>query len=110
MAHSRLWHTVKRIPGSPYAHPHAMTSTDFLIIEPFLHDAIQARTLQAAFELGIIDALESNACLPESQVLRGRSCDSAGGRFLLQVLARSGVVQLNEKSVPRKLCPGCLRF
>jgi ubiquinone/menaquinone biosynthesis C-methylase UbiE len=76
-----------------------MTSTDFLIIEPFLHDAIQARTLQAAFELGIIDALESNACLPESQVLRGRSCDSAGGRFLLQVLARSGVVQLNDKSV-----------
>ena len=76
-----------------------MTSTDFLIIEPFLHDAIQARTLQAAFELGIIDALESNACLPESQVLRGRSCDSAGGKFLLQVLARSGVVQLNDKSV-----------
>ena len=76
-----------------------MTSTDFLIIEPYLHDAIQARTLQAAFELGIIDALESNAGLPESQLLRGRACDAAGGRFLLQVLARSGVVQINSESI-----------
>ena len=76
-----------------------MTSTDFLIIEPYLHDAIQARTLQAAFELGIIDALESNAGLPESQLLRGRACDAAGGRFLLQVLARSGVVQITSESI-----------
>ena len=83
----------------PIVRPHPMTSTDFLIIEPFLHDAIQARTLQAAFELGVIDALESNVCLSESQLLRGRSCDAAGGRFLLQVLARSGVVQLKNESV-----------
>ena len=76
-----------------------MTTTDFLIIEPFLHDAIQARTLQAAFELGIIDALESSANVPVSQLLRGRSCDAAGGKFLLQVLARSGVVQLDGASV-----------
>ena len=76
-----------------------MTSTDFLIIEPFLHDAIQARTLQAAFELGIIDALESNADLPESQLLRGRPCDAAGGRFLLQMLAGSGVVQISGESI-----------
>ena len=76
-----------------------MTSTDFLIIEPFLHDAIQARTLQAAFELGIIDALEPNSCLPESQLLRNRACDTAGGRFLLQVLARSGVVSIIGESI-----------
>ncbi len=76
-----------------------MTSTDFLIIEPFLHDAIQARTLQAAFELGIIDVLQSNACLSEPELLRGRSCDAAGGKFLLQVLARSGVVQFSFESV-----------
>ena len=76
-----------------------MTSTDFLIIEPYLHDAIQARTLQAAFELGIIDALESTDGLSESQLLRGRACDAAGGRFLLQVLARSGVVHINGATV-----------
>lgn len=76
-----------------------MTSTDFLIIEPFLRDAIQARTLQAAFELGIIDVLESNAAVSESQLLRGRACDAAGGRFLLQILARSGVVQINGESI-----------
>lgn len=76
-----------------------MTSTDFLIIEPYLHDAIQARTLQAAFELGIIDVLESNVSLPESQLLRGRACDAAGGQFLLQVLARSGVVQISGESI-----------
>lgn len=75
-----------------------MTTTDFLIIEPFLHDAIQARTLQAAFELGIIDALESSANVPVSQLLRGRSCDAAGGKFLLQVLARSGVAQYDGAS------------
>ena len=76
-----------------------MSSTDFLIIEQFLHDAIQARTLQAAFELGIIDVLESGAGLSESQILRGRNCDVAGGRFLLQVLARSGVVEISPESI-----------
>ena len=76
-----------------------MTSTDFLIIEPFLRDAIQARTLQAAFELGIIDTLESTAGLSESQLLRGRACDAAGGRFLFQILAKSGVVNLDGESI-----------
>lgn len=76
-----------------------MTSTDFLIIEPFLQDAIQARTLQAAFELGIIDALDSQGPIPESQLLLVRACDAAGGRFLLQVLTRSGVVNLSNELV-----------
>ena len=76
-----------------------MSAAEFLIIEQFLHDAIQARTLQAAFELGIIDALESNVSLSESQILRGRGCDVAGGRFLLQVLARSGVVDITPESI-----------
>ena len=76
-----------------------MTSTDFLMIEPFLHDAIQARALQAAFELGIIDALESIAHPSESQLLRARACDAAGGRFLLQVLAKSGVLHIHGESI-----------
>lgn len=76
-----------------------MTSTDFLIIEPYLHDAIQARTLLAAFDLGIIDALESNSSPAESQLLRGRACDAAGGRFLLHVLARSGILHINGEVI-----------
>ena len=45
-------------------------STDYLIIEPFLHDALQARTLQAAFDLGIIDRLAAREVVGQSQLFR----------------------------------------
>ena len=71
-------------------------STDYLIIEPFLHDALQARTLQAAFDLGIIDRLAARDVVAQSQLFRNLSCDAAGARFLLELLKKAGVLTVAE--------------
>ncbi|MDG1896558.1 MAG: methyltransferase [Fuerstiella sp.] len=67
-------------------------SRDYLIIEQFLIDALQARALQAAFDLQIIDALADIDEMSVDGLLRGRNCDFRGGQFLLQMLAQNDVV------------------
>ncbi|MDA0283967.1 MAG: methyltransferase, partial [Planctomycetota bacterium] len=49
--------------------------------------------LQAAFDLGVIDALAEHENCDREDLLRGRECDADGGQFLLQMLVRSNVVQ-----------------
>ena len=86
-------------------------SPDYLIIEPFLQDALQARTLQAAFDLGIIDVVAECGELPQSEVFRNRACDAAGARFLVEVLSKAGVFHVTEQRIG--LTPGfrdALRF
>ena len=73
--------------------------SDHLIIEPFLTDALQARALQAAFELGIIDALIPADDVSVAETLHGRECDAAGGQFLLQMLAKAGVLHGNTSRI-----------
>lgn len=68
-------------------------TTDYLRIEPWLQDALPARALQAAFESGVIDVLESQASVTEPQLRRVAQCDEAGLRCLLQVLVQSGVIE-----------------
>jgi hypothetical protein len=75
------------------------SKTDYLIIEPFLQDALQARTLQAAFELGVIDLLVTQGTVASSQLFRNRPCDRPGGRFLVQVLTKAGVFQSSGDQV-----------
>lgn len=72
-------------------------SQDYLIIEPFVADALQARMLQAAFDMGIIETLEHTEQFSPADLLKGRDCDTAGGLFLVQVLIRSGVLN-SERS------------
>lgn len=74
-------------------------SHDFLIIEPFLTDALQARALQAAFELSIIDALIDDQNLTQERLLAGRNCDQHGGQFLLQMLTRNHVIAIDDGHV-----------
>jgi hypothetical protein len=74
-------------------------STDYLIIEPYLQDALQARTLHAAFDLGIIDIVAERGKLPQTQVFRNRACDAAGARFLVEVLSKAGVFQVVEEHI-----------
>lgn len=74
-------------------------SRDYLIVEPFVRDALQARVLQAAFEIGVIDRLLTSDALPAEELLEGDGCDAAGGEFLLQMLAKSGVVEASEAAV-----------
>jgi len=69
-------------------------STDYLIIEPFLHDALQARTLQAAFDLGVIDRVEAREVVVQSQLFRNLACDAAGAQFLIDVLTKAGVLSV----------------
>lgn len=72
---------------------------EYLNIEPFLTDALQARALQAAFELDIIDALESEHEICVNKLLQGRNCDEDGGRFLLQMLTRANVAAVDSDRV-----------
>ncbi|APZ91648.1 methyltransferase [Fuerstiella marisgermanici] len=74
-------------------------STDYLIIEQFLADSLQARALQAAFDLSIIDALAAEDCVVIDDLLRGRDCDVRGGHFLLQMLIRSNVITKKAERV-----------
>ena len=69
-------------------------TTDYLIIEPFLQDALQSRTLQAAFDLGIIDRLAARDVVLQSQLFRNVACDEAGARFLVEVLTKAGVLSV----------------
>ena len=71
-------------------------SAEYLIIEPFLTDALQARALQAAFDLGIIDGIANTAECDVASVLKDRDCDLQGGIFLMQMLAKSGVLQVHQ--------------
>lgn len=74
-------------------------TTEFLSIERYLQDALQARTLQAAFDMGVIDQLVECGATPRRQLFQNRSCDLAGADFLAKVLARAGVFKLDDSSI-----------
>ncbi len=74
-------------------------TTEFLIIEQYLHDALQARTLQAAFEMGVIDQLGESGAISQRLLFRNRACDAAGADFLTRVLVRAGVLRLKESLI-----------
>lgn len=70
----------------------------YLKIEPFLQDALQARILEEALTVGVIDQLESgSASIEELTALT--EYDEAGRDFLLQSLQKSGVVECTQVSV-----------
>lgn len=71
-----------------------MAVRDYLIVEEFLRDAMHARVLQAAFDLGVIDRLAEHTPLPAQSLWDEQRVDTAGGRFLLQMLVASGVLKL----------------
>jgi len=75
---------------------------EYLIIEQFLSDALQARALQAAFDLGVIDRLAAES-LSVAEIHRGADCDLAGAEFLTQMLTKAGVVQATFSGI--KLTP-----
>lgn len=74
-------------------------STDYLAIEPFLKDALSARVLHSAFDLGIIDALEQADSLAVAELPGGDSLDPAGARFLTHVLAAAGVLTVDDLQI-----------
>jgi O-methyltransferase domain len=74
-------------------------STDYLAIEPFLKDALHARTLQAAFEIGLIDALLKSDSICVTALLNDERCDHFGRQFLIQTLVNSQVLQTTGTAV-----------
>lgn len=74
-------------------------TADYLIIEPFLENALPARALHAAFDLGVIDVLEERMVVSQAQLFRNRSCDTDGGQFLIQMLSHAGICSVTDGHV-----------
>ncbi len=74
-------------------------STEFLVVERYLQDALQARTLQVAFDIGVIDQLVDSGAILKRQLFRNRACDAAGADFLTQVLVKAGVFRIDNSIV-----------
>ncbi|MFZ9089174.1 MAG: methyltransferase [Planctomycetaceae bacterium] len=74
-------------------------TTEYLIIEPWLRDALQARALQAAFDLGFIDVLAASESVCETRLVRDERCDAAGLHFLLEILSGAGAVNIGTSGV-----------
>ena len=72
-------------------------SRDYLIIEDFLQDALQARALQAAFELGIVDRLANNSPCAATAVFETADVDQLGSSFLQQMLVAGELSKLTAK-------------
>ncbi len=74
-------------------------SSEYLCIFPFILDAMQARVLQSAISLGVIDALSESSAVTKDRLFdlacsgSATTCDSAGFAFLMQVLMQAGVVE-----------------
>ena len=81
----------------------------FLIVDEFLHDALPARALQSALELGIIDRLE-RADTPQEKLLPEGRVDRAGGEFLWQMLSVGSIIERKTASCvcPTAFVPRCL--
>lgn len=94
--------------------------TDYLCIEPFVADAVAARALASAFELGLVDALAAlpagdaevpPTVLPWARLAVVSGCDVPTLRWLLDLLAGAGVLDLRDQGA--SLSPGfraALRF
>ena len=74
-------------------------SRDYLIIEDFLQDALQARALQAAFELGIVDRLANNSPCAATAVFETADVDQLGSSFLQQMLVAGGVIEVDSEEI-----------
>ena len=72
---------------------------DFLTIERYLQDAFHARTLQVAFDMGVIDQLAEYGPSTPQQLFHNRSCDAAGADFLTKVLTAAGVLQIDHSLI-----------
>lgn len=68
-----------------------MPRPDYLCVDAFLRDAVGARALASAFELGVIDELAQGApCAPAALAAKAR-LDGPGGALLLGLLEAAGV-------------------
>lgn len=73
-----------------------MPAPDYLRVDAFLRDAVGARALATAFELGVIDRLRA----PGASSAFPAGVDAAGAGLLLEALRARGVVE-GEGPVPR---------
>jgi SAM-dependent methyltransferase len=70
--------------------------TDYLCIEPFLRDALPARMLHAAFELGVIDTLAAHDSVSAADLLSGSPIDASGLQMLLPALIANSVITTED--------------
>lgn len=66
---------------------------EYLQVESFLQDALHARMLQTAFQVGLIDRLAEGNVVGRSELFRGLGFDDAGQDFMLQMLEAADVLK-----------------
>jgi len=69
------------------------SALEFLIVDEFLKNLVDARALKTAFELGLVDRLVEHRSGSSEALGRAVGTDRQGMRFLLDLLRANGVVE-----------------
>lgn len=77
----------------------ASLALPFLVVDTFLRSLVDARVLKTAFELGLIDRLYEHGAGSADALGRVLGIDTAGMRFLLDLLTANGVVEERQGDV-----------
>ncbi len=74
------------------------TERDYLCVDAFMRDAVGARALSSAFELGIVDELLSRPASTQAELGARAGTDARGLHLLLGLLNAAGVVEAQGES------------
>lgn len=77
----------------------AESLTDYLCVEPFLHDALSGRMLHVALTSGAIDLLASSDDVTRKLIARTTSFDALGVMLLVRTLVATGVLQTRDDRI-----------
>lgn len=84
---------------------------EYLCVDAFLKNLVDARALKTAFELKLIDLLQDHGALPIDTLVARTDADPQGMRFLLDLLSANHVVQTRDSEASlHPAFAGALRF
>jgi SAM-dependent methyltransferase len=89
----------------------AVPAPDYLCVDRYLRNVVDARSLKTAFEIGLIDFLVQRGSSPLAQLQQATATDARGLAMLLALLGQAGV--LTQRLGDVSLQPGfvaALRF
>jgi len=78
--------------SSPYRHDHTK-AFDYMCVDAFIKSMVDARALETAFELGLIDYLGKNQHSTLDDLKRRFECDGRGLQLLLDLLVANRVIE-----------------
>ena len=86
------------LQGSAVAPALSPAALDYLCVDAYLHNVIDAGALRTAFELRLIDLLADHLAMPIADLLRETGCDPEGLHFLFELLSANRVVDAHDGS------------